>query len=128
MRQIGYDYQIDFDITWAQERHGAVLTKSRRAKFYLADPIRGMLGFSRDGYLFTFKYSGRPGRSEHITIKGTNRYTQLLVNGKVVETLGYDERLAADKKPYNIVRTLVFPLEESGSFRSRITNFSAKKL
>ncbi len=128
LRQIGYDYQIDFDITWAQERHGAVLTKSRRAKFYLADPIRGMLGFSRDGYLFTFKYSGRPGRTEHITIKGTNSYTQLLVNGKVVETLGYDERLAADKKPYNIVRTLVFPLEESGSFRSRITNFSAKKL
>ncbi len=128
LRQIGYDYQIDFDITWAQERHGAVLTKSRRAKFYLADPIRGMLGFSRDGYLFTFKYSGRPGRTEHITIKGTNRYTQLLVNGKVVETLGYDERLAADKKPYNIVRTLVFPLEESGTFRSRITNFSAKKL
>ena len=128
LQQIGYDYQVDFDITWAHERRGAVLTRSGRAKFYLSDPISGMLGFSRDGYLFTFKYSGRPGRNEHITIKGTNQYTQLLVNGKVVQTLGYDERLAADKKPYNVVRTLVFPLEETGAFKSRITNFSAKKL
>lgn len=128
LQQIGYDYQVDFDITWAHERHGAVLTKSGRAKFYLSDPIRGMIGFSRDGYLFTFKYSGRPGKTEHITIKGTNSETQLLVNGKVIQTLGYDERLAADKNPYKVVRTLVFPLEETGVFKSLITNFSAKKL
>lgn len=128
LQQIGYDYQVDFDITWAHERRGTALAKSGRAKFYLSDPIRGMLGFSRDGYLFTFNYSGRPGKSEHITIKGTNKYTQLLVNDKVIETLDYDERLAADKKPYNIVRTLVFPLEETGVFKSLITNFSAKKL
>lgn len=128
LQQIGYDYQIDFDITWAHERRGAVLTRSGRAKFYLSDPIRGMLGFSRDGYLFTFNYSGRPGKTEHITIKGTNSETQLLINGKVIQTLGYDERLAADKKPYRVVRTLVFPLEETGVFKSLITNFSAKKL
>ena len=32
LQQIGYDYQIDFDITWAHERRGAVLTRSGRWK------------------------------------------------------------------------------------------------
>lgn len=126
--QLGYDYKVDFDITWAEEEAGTVLTCGQRAKFYLSDPISGMLGFSRDGYLFTFNYSCRPGLREHITIKGTNRYTELSVNGKVVQTLGYDERIAADKLPYKVVRTLVFPLQETGNFKSKITNFSADKL
>lgn len=126
--QLGYNYQVDFDITWDEERPGTVLTKSARSKFYLSDPISGMLGFSRDGYLFTFKYSGRPGVTEHITVKGTNKQTELWVDGKLVQTLGYDQRLAADKNPYNVVRTLVFPLWKTGNFNSAITNFSAKKL
>lgn len=126
--QIGYDYQVDFDITWGNERPGTVLTKSARSKFYLSDPVGGMLGYSRDGYLFTFKYSGRPGVTEHITVKGTNRQTELWVNGKLIQTLGYDERLAADKNPYNVVRTLVFPLWKTGHFNSAITNFKAQKL
>lgn len=126
--QIGYDYQVDFDITWGKEKPGAVLTESARAKFYLCDPISGMIGFSRDGYLFTFKHSGRPGVKEHITIKGTNKKTELWVNGKLVETLNYDEKLAADKKPYNVVRTLVFPLWKTGQFKSKVTNFKAKKI
>lgn len=126
--QIGYDYQVDFDITWDKEHQGAVLTESARAKFYLSDPISGMLGFSRDGYLFTFKHSGRPGTTEHITIKGTNKKTELWINGKLFQTLGYDEKLAADAKPYNVVRTLVFPLGKAGRFRSAVTNFKASKL
>lgn len=126
--QIGYDYQVDFDITWDKENPGAELTRSARAKFYLSDPISGMLGFSRDGYLFTFKYSGRPGVTEHITIKGTNKKTELWINGKLFQTLGYDERLTADKKPYNVVRTLVFPLWKAGKFKSAVTNFKAQKL
>lgn len=123
--QIGYDYQVDFDITWDKEIPGTMLTKSARATFYLAD---GMLGFSRDGYLFTFKYSGRPGVTEHLTIKGTNKKTELWVNGKLFQTLNYDERLAADAKPYNVVRTLVFPLYRAGRFHSAVTNFKARKL
>lgn len=126
--QIGYDYQVDFNITWDKEKPGTVLTESGRAKFYLSDPISGMIGFSRDGYLFTFKYSGRPGVTEKLTIKGTNKKTELWVNGKLFQTLNYDERLAADKKPYNVVRTLVFPLWKTGNFKSAITNFKAQKL
>ena len=126
--QIGYDYEVSFDITWAEEQVGTVLTTSPRSTFYLSDPISGMIGYSRDGYLFTFNYSGKAGKTERLTIRGTNRQTELLVNGRHYQTLGYDERLAADKKPYSVVRTLVFPLEETGNFKSQISNFSAKKL
>lgn len=126
--QLGYDYQVDFDITWKKEDRGAMLTYSNRAEFYLCDPISNMLGFSRDGYLFTFNYSGREGVTEHITIRGTNKSTTLLVNGRKIQELGYDERLAADQKPYNVIRTLVFPLTHTGNYKSLISNFSAKKL
>lgn len=126
--QIGYDYQVDFDITWANERPGTVLTESARAKFYLSDPISGMMGFSRDGYLFTFRHSGRPGTTEHITIKGTNKKTELWVNGKLFQSLGYDVRFDANAKAYNGVRTLVFPLRKTGYFHSAVTNFKARKL
>lgn len=126
--QIGYDYQVDFDIVWDKEKPGTVLTESARAKFYLSDPISGMLGFSRDGYLFTFKYRGRPGTTEHISIKGTNKKTELWVNGKLFQTLGYNANFDANAKPYNVVRTLIFPLAKSGKFRSAVTNFKAKKI
>lgn len=124
--QAGYNYEVSFDITWNKERIGAVLTESSRAKFYLSDPISGMLGYSRDGYLFTFNYSGRSGVKEHISIKGDNKKTELWVNGKLIQTLGYDQRIAFDNKPYNIVRTLMFPLTRAGVFKSRIRNFEVK--
>ena len=127
-QQIGYDYQVDFDITWGREERGAILTQSHRAEFYLCDPIRGMMGYSRDGYLFTFNYKGTPGRSEHITIKGTNRATQLLVNGRLIQELGTDVKIAADLKPYDTVQTLVFPLTRTGKFKSEVRHLKSRKL
>ena len=120
--EIGYNYSVSFDIEYGNETPGTVLFRSENATFWLADPVSGMLGFSRDGYLNTFKYSVRPGVKETLRIEGDNRSTRLFVNGKLFQELGYEERLAADKKPWNYVRTLVFPLKESGSFKSRITN------
>lgn len=128
LRQLGYDYQVDFDIEWANEKEGTTLMESPRSKFYLSDPIGGWMGFSRDGYLFTFHYKGRPGHKEHITIKGTNHSTALYVDGKEIETLHYGVGRKADNSTYKIVRTLVFPLQNSGDFRSKVTGFKASKI
>ena len=128
IRQLGYDYQVDFDITWTHEQEGTVLMAGPRAKVYLSDPIGGWLGFSRDGYLFTFRHKGVPGVTEHITIKGTNKSTALYVNNKLVHELKYGIGYKADKKTYPIVRTLVFPLQQSGNFKSKITQFKATKI
>ena len=54
--EIGYNYTVSFDITGAKESEGTELFRSPNAVFYLSDPIRGMMGFARDGYLNTFPY------------------------------------------------------------------------
>jgi len=126
--QIGYDYQVDFDITWAAEPEGTILLQNPYSKVYLSDPIGGWLGYARDGYLYTFNYKGKAGRKEHIAIKGTNRSTTLYVNGKLVQELGIERRFASEKKQYNYIRTLIFPLQKTGAFKSQISNFKAKKI
>ncbi|MBO7468172.1 MAG: family 20 glycosylhydrolase [Bacteroidaceae bacterium] len=126
--QIGYDYQIDFDISWAAEPDGTVLIEGPYARFYLTDPIGGWMGFARDGYLYTFRHKGKPGRTEHITVKGTNTSTSLFVDGKLVQELGIEARYYNKEKTYNYVRTLIFPLHQTGPFRSTVTHFKAAKL
>lgn len=121
--EVGYDYRVSFDIEGADEVKGTPLFRSPNAVFYLSDPIRGMLGFARDGYLNTFSYPVQKGEKMNVVIVGNNRETQLYLNGKLVETLNkqtlyFNE--GKDKMSY--VRTLVFPLEETGDFKSRITN------
>jgi len=127
IHQIGYPYMVEFTIDWADEKPGTVLCKSERSTFYLSDPIKGMLGFSRDGYLFQFRYKGKPGKRETIQLKGDNKGITLFADGKKVERLDPDIAYRSDEKKstYKVMRTLVFPLQETGDFRSKITNFSA---
>lgn len=120
--EIGYNYSVTFDIEYKNETDGTILFESENAKFYLADPISGMLGYSRDGYLNTFKYSVRPGKKETLRIEGDNKAVRLFVNGVLFQELGYETRIAADKQPWKFVRTLVFPLRKSGKFNSIIKN------
>ena len=113
--QIGYPYTISFTIDWAKETPGTVLCRSERSTFYLSDPIRGMLGFSRDGYLFNFKYCGKPGKRETLRLEGDNEGISLYADGKLVERLKPDVGYRSNEKKttYKIMRTLVFPLQQS---------------
>lgn len=121
--EIGYNYTVSFDITGAPEKIGTELFRSPNAVFYLTDPIRGMMGFARDGYLNTFPYKVNPGEKATIQIEGDNRGTTLKVNGKVIKEMNM-QRLYfnAGKDSMNYIRTLVFPLEKAGDFNSRIEN------
>ncbi|MBQ8502123.1 MAG: family 20 glycosylhydrolase [Bacteroides sp.] len=122
--EIGYDYRISFEVDGRQEVPGTELFRSRDAVFYLADPIRGMLGFARDGYLNTFSYNIRPDEKVQIAVEGDSRSTRLFINGRMVEELNIQERWFdnAGKSRMRYVRTLVFPLKKAGNFKSRITN------
>ena len=114
---------MTFDIEGPGETPGTELFRSDNAVFYLADPIRGMLGFARDGYLCTFGYKVEPGRRMTIGIGGDNRTTHLLIDGRIVEELPIrDVFYNEGKSRMRNVRTLVFPLERAGRFRSRITD------
>ena len=121
--EIGYDYTVSFDLQAASEEPGTELFRSPNAVFYLSDPVNGMLGFSRDGYLNTFGF--RPYPNERVTVKitGDNRSTSLYINGKLIEKMDVQKLyFNAGKDSMNYLRTLVFPLEKAGNFKSRITN------
>ena len=124
VQEIGYDYRVEFDLDGAKEAMGTELFRSKDAVFYLSDPIRGMLGYARDGYLNTFTYNVQPGQKMKIAIEGDNKATRLFINGKQVEELNIQERWMdkEGKSRMRNVRTLVFPLEKAGNFKSKITN------
>lgn len=132
IKEIGWQYSVSFDIVASQEQKGTVLFESSNSVFYLSDPVEGKLGFSRDGYLNTFNYRFFPGEKARVTIAGNQENTSLYINGKLVETLDrqtqYHHNNASDKydKMY-YVRTLVFPLEKAGDFKSKITNLEVRK-
>lgn len=125
IEEIGFAYTVSFDITAAEETCGTELFRSRDAVFYLNDPISGMMGFARDGYLNKFSYRLFPGEKAHIEISGDQHSTSLYVNGKLIEKMNRQTMMfnkdGKDKMYY--VRTLAFPLEKAGNFKSRITNF-----
>ena len=121
--EIGCNYTVSFDITGAKESEGTELFRSPNAVFYLSDPIRGMMGFARDGYLNTFPYKVNPGEKATIQIEGNNCSTTLRVNGKVVDEMNTQKLyFNAGKDSMNYVRTLVFPLEKAGNFNSKVQN------
>ena len=121
--EIGYNYTVSFDITGAKESEGTELFRSPNAVFYLSDPIRGMMGFARDGYLNTFPYKVNTGEKATIQIEGNNCSTTLRVNGKVVDEMNTQKLyFNAGKDSMNYVRTLVFPLEKAGNYNSKVQN------
>ncbi|NCE73361.1 family 20 glycosylhydrolase [Odoribacter sp. Z80] len=121
--EIGYNYRVSFDVEGEDELPGTELFRSENAVFYLSDPVRGMLGFARDGYLNTFRFNIRNGEKVKITVAGNARETSLYVNDRLVETLNKQTLYFNEgKAKMSYVRTLVFPLEKAGHFKSKITN------
>ncbi len=121
--EIGYNYTVSFDITGAEETPGTELFRSPNAVFYLSDPIRGMMGFARDGYLNTFPFKVNTGEKVNIQVEGDHQSTTLYVNGKKVEEMNIGKiYFNGGKDSINYVRTLVFPLERAGRFNSAIEN------
>ena len=155
---VGYDYAVSFDIDCAAEEKGTILTSSSYAVFYLSDPVNGRLGFARDGYLNTFRYTLPTTGRHNIRIEGTNSETRLFVDQRHVETLKRREVYAFNpntklyipqqfngstiQQPNDIpvpsvydptakmqyVPTLFFPLQQTGEFKSTVTNVKVMKL
>ena len=122
--EIGYNYTITFDMVAADEAVGTELFRSPNAVFYLADPAKGMFAFSRDGYLNTFPFRPYPGETCRVKIMGDNVSTSLYINGKLIEYMGIEKRYlnGNTETANNYIRTLVFPLQKAGNFKSKITN------
>jgi len=146
--EAGYDYAVSFDVDCANEDKGTVGFKSDNAVFYLADPLQGRLGFARDGYLNTFGYKLPASGKVSLRIEGNNRETRLFVNDKLRETLREQTLYAvfpSDKAEYmpgaayqtdvyrarsvmHYQRTLFFPLKQTGSYKSHISNLKVEAM
>lgn len=123
VKEIGYQYTVSFDVQAVPEAKGTELFRSPDAVFYLSDPISGKLGFSRDGYLNTFEYQFLPGERATVSISGDQKSTRLYIDGQLKEDLNIQKRyFNSGKDSMNYVRTLVFPLEKAGDFKSTVTN------
>ncbi|MBD8000860.1 MULTISPECIES: family 20 glycosylhydrolase [Bacteroidaceae] len=122
--EIGYDYTVTFDVEASEEDFGTELFRSPNAVFYLSDPIKGMFGFARDGYLNTFDFRPYPKEKFTVTIMGDNVSTSLFINNKLIERMDVEKRYlnGGIEEKNNFIRTLVFPLETAGNFKSKITN------
>ncbi len=124
LTEIGYNYTVSFDLQSMNETEGTELFRSPNAVFYLSDPICGLLGFARDGYLNTFRFKVRDGENDHIQISGDSCSTTLKLNGKVIDHMNIQMNYYNQgKDSLEYYRTLVFPLEKAGKFRSHISNF-----
>lgn len=121
-KEVGYNFSIEFDLDAVREAKGTVLFESPNATFYLADPITGRMGYERDGYLFSFDYAPYPGEKAKVCIEGDNKATYLYINGKLAEAKTGRTRWTDGKGKAMTIETLVFPLEKTGNFKSKISN------
>lgn len=126
LREVGYGYTVSFDLDGEREVPGTELFRSPSAVFYLSDPIKGMMGYARDGYLFTFPYSVKKEKVQ-VKVEGDNRSTRLFINDRLVEEKVIRKQFISPKDSMKLVPTLVFPLEKAGQFKSRITNLNIRQ-
>jgi hexosaminidase len=129
VQEIGYNYRVSFDIEGTSEAMGTELFRTKDAVFYLSDPISGMLGYARDGYLNTFTYPIQAGKRMNIAIEGDNKSTRLYIDGKQVEELNIQERWMDKEGNRRIrnVRTLLCLLEKAGNCKSKVSNLKVRQ-
>lgn len=125
IREVAYPYVVEFDLDGEAEVKGTPLFESPDATFWLSDPLSGMMGYSREGKLVTFRHDVRPGEKSRIRIEGDYQGTKFYVDGKLIDN--HDLRWSKYPKGKGFksladVRTLVFPLQKAGDFKSRVGN------
>lgn len=147
--EAGYGNSVAFDVDCQHEEKGTIFTTSENSTFFFSDPKQGKLAFARDGYLNCFDYCMPKQGKVNIRINMTNRETHLYVNGKHCETLGpqkvwaiYPENklttmqdtafvpivyLPTERNAMFYQRTLFFPLEKTGNYKSKVSNLIISK-
>lgn len=146
--QVGFGHRISFTIHCQPEQKGTVLFYGPQSTFFLSDPISGKMGYQRENYLDTFDFVLPEGEDVDIAIETTSTSTTLYVNGQKREQQGVQRLYVVDKQdrvsrmvntPIQPVlwnpstsmrysRTLFFPLQQTGDFKSKVTNLKIESI
>lgn len=125
----GYDYEVSFNVKAKDNFNGCILFMSPTTKFYLREPMTGKLGFSSNGYSYSFNYEVPQDSMVSIAVRGDSVSTTLYVNGKLADRLErhwvYFEQNHKTKRAD--VPTLNFPLQDAGGFNGIITDLRFRK-
>lgn len=115
LQGIGYGYTVGFSIYPGEDNpDNAVLFSSVDAVVKLKQGSTGRLGFSREGYNYSFDYAVPVKQWSHIVITGDNKGTSLYINGVLKERLEGAKQSFANGKQIANVQTLFFPLKYIG--------------
>jgi hexosaminidase len=118
----GYKYDISFDLNPSTgNKADAILFQSYFSKLVLNTGGTGKLGFTRDGYTFTFNYLPTTDTWQTIRLTGDWKGVTLYVDGRLIEQLTIQHN-----GKFNVHRTLFFPLEAAGDatngFKGQLKN------
>ncbi len=125
--ELGYTYNVSFDLKPASgNKRDAILFQSSHGKVTLNTNGKGNLGFSRDGYTYTFNYAPKTNTWQTIGIVGDYKSVTLFINGEEKETLTAYKKTEGLPNKFMYQQTLVFPLEKVGDskngFKGEIRN------
>lgn len=131
IKEIGYDYTVEFCIECSEEEKGTALFANDDATLWLSDPISGTMGYSREGKLMHFRHALRDKDKIHVKITGDNKGVKLYIDGKLIDDMNiswatYGVKEKGRQRHMADVKTLVFPLGRAGKFRSKVTNIIVK--
>ena len=121
VKNIGPNYSISFSVNRSTDSDESeqILFESPQGSFKAVQSETGKVGFSREGYNYSFNYTLPKGEWVDITIIGKINKTELYVNGEYVDEIS---KSGSEGK----FGTFVFPLETVGSetnaFKGQVDN------
>lgn len=124
---LGYNYDVSFDMkATAGNAVDAIVFGSNYSKLTLNTNGTGKLGFSRDGYIYTFNYAPTA-QWQNLRITGDSKSVTLYVDGVRKEKLA-----AYSKSGFSFQQTLYFPLQRAGDklngFKGELKNLKTGRL
>lgn len=122
IENIGPNYKISFGITRDANSSNdeQILFESPQGEFKAVQKETGKVGFSREGYNFSFDYELPKGEEVELTIVGTMTKTELYVNGEYIDEISKAGSAGQ-------LGTFVFPLGTIGS-ETKAFNGNVKNL
>jgi len=116
---LGYTYDVSFDIKPKNDnKTNAILFQSTYGNMTLNTEGSGKLGFSRDGYTYTFNFIPKSNNWQTLRLVGDYKSVTLYVDGKEKERLTAYKKTEGLPNGFNFQQTLSFPLEKIGDAKN----------